>query len=67
MKKSVEKHIKTYEGTLHVKTDKNLYGKKTPLTIDCESKKLQQEIFRIKESFYGDGAFKVTIDLVERK
>ena len=29
--------MKTYEGTLLVKLHKDLFGKKSPLTIDCEN------------------------------
>ena len=58
----------TFEGTMHVKPHKNLFGKKTPLTIDCENKKeLNVELARIKSAFMADGAYRVVFDLSERK
>lgn len=60
--------MKTFEGTLHVKPHKNLFGKKTPLTIDCNNEsELKAEICRIKNAFLKEGAYKVKVDLRERK
>jgi len=60
--------MKTFEGTMHVKPHINLFGKKTPLTIDCGSKKeLKSELSRIKKAFMKDGAYSVVFNLSERK
>ncbi len=60
--------MKTYEGTLHVKPHKNLFGQKTPLTIDCENKaELKIKKIRIKEAFLLNGAYSVKFELRERK
>ncbi|MCK4813834.1 MAG: hypothetical protein KAT14_07845 [Candidatus Marinimicrobia bacterium] len=61
--------MKTFEGTFHVKFHKNLYGKKLPVTFDCETKdELVKEQKRIRREYIEkDKAISVVFDMCERK
>lgn len=61
--------MKTFEGTIHIKYHKNLFGKKLPITYDCENKaELKIEQKRIKKEFLEKvNAISVIFDMHERK
>ena len=60
--------MRTFEGTVHIKFHRNLFGKKNPITIDCENEEeLRIEKARISSCWKNDGAISVVFDLSERK